>query len=61
MYEMVGEYPSQSFFWVESSTGVLYVRNSLQSDSLESTEYRVGDTVSEKQWLNSYLTFVMTS
>ena len=41
VYEMVGEYPSQSFFWINSTTGVLYVRNSLQTDSLQSTEYRV--------------------
>ncbi len=41
LYELVGDYPSQSFFWVDATTGVLFVRNSLQSDSLQSTEYGI--------------------
>ncbi len=48
VYELVGDYPSQSFFWVDSASGVLYVRNSLQADSLESTEYPVRTSVDQK-------------
>ncbi len=41
VYMITGVYPAESFFWIENSNGVLYIRNSLKADSLSMTKYIV--------------------
>ena len=40
-YEIVGVYPAETFFWINSRSGTIYIRNSLSSDSLKTATYRV--------------------
>ena len=40
-YEISGVYPAETFFFISPTQGVIVIRNSLKSDSLQATEYTV--------------------
>ncbi len=42
-YELMGDYPAQSFFAVERDTGRVYIQRSLLEDSLQLSAYTVTD------------------
>jgi hypothetical protein len=41
VYEMIGEYPAQSFFGVNNVTGQIRVIQDLRSDGLNTNQYKV--------------------
>lgn len=45
VYEMIGVYPAGSFFSVNSSTGLVSLRNDLRMDSLRNEEYVVSTCI----------------
>ncbi len=42
VYELIGDYPAQSFFQIDGKTGVISTTSGLKTDSLRAQSYNVG-------------------
>lgn len=41
IFELIGVYPSEHFFYIDNKTGIIYVKKSLREDVLQYTTYTV--------------------
>jgi protocadherin Fat 4 len=60
MYDIIGLYPSESFFWINELTGAIYLRNSLKEDSLKSTQYTIRVVAFDSEFPDNLVTSDVT-
>ena len=40
-FSISGIYPAENFFWIDETSGRIYLKRSLKEDSLKSTQYQI--------------------
>ncbi|XP_055954929.1 protocadherin Fat 4 [Patella vulgata] len=60
VYELVGDFPCQTFFQIDRNSGVIRVRNSPKSDSLQTLSYTCRVQIYDDAWPNNKQQGVVT-